>query len=97
MMIMGQITAVTAVGQLVETYVLIVLVDPAAAEDLVEAMVEVVAVAEAAVEDAQGAVAGAPVVEVAAAVEAEVKVLEEVAAAVPRTSLARMSTPAVDP
>ena len=74
MMIMGQITAVTAVGQLVETYVLIVLVDPAAAEDLVEAMVEVVAVAEA-----------------------EVKVLEEVAAAVPRTSLARMSTPAVDP
>ena len=70
MMIMGQVTAVTAVGQLAETYVLIVLVDPAAAEDLVEDTVEVAAV---------------------------VKVLEEVATAVPRTSSARMSIPVVDP
>ena len=62
-----------------------------------EAMAEEVAVAEAALEAVPVAVeeevlaAAAGVVEVATGVE--VKALEEVAAAVPRTSSARMSTP----
>ena len=43
MTIMGLITAVIAVGQLAETYVLIVLADPAAEGGQVEAMAEEVA------------------------------------------------------
>ena len=97
MMIMDLITAVIAVDQLVETYVLIVLADPAVGEGQAEAM-EVVALEEAAgavVEDVQGAVEVAEAAEVAAPeeVEAEVAALEDVAAAVPKTSSARMSTP----
>ena len=97
MMIMDLITAVIAVDQLVETYVLIVLADPAVVEGQAEAM-EVVALEEAAgavVEDVQGAVEVAEAAEVAAPeeVEAEVAALEDVAAAVPKTSSARMSTP----
>ena len=101
MMIMDLITAVIAVDQLVETYVLIVLADPAVGEGQAEAM-EVVALEEAAgavVEDVQGAVEVAEaavveeVAEVAAPEEVEVVALEDVAAAAPKTSSARMSTP----
>ena len=75
MTIMGLITAVIAVDQLAETYVLIVLVGHAVVGGLVEATAEVVAAAEAAAE---------------VAAEVEVKAQEEVAAAVRRTSSARM-------